>query len=143
MPAIFTAAIFTALLVLDLIYKNYKDVGFHVAGGVFCVIGLYSACELGGEGMAWILLGIPFLFLLIGLAMIWVDSQKDAPSPVPTPVPGPPCPCPSCHSCPCHCQSSCSDAGAGGSSGNNTVDPVYNSPPPPPSPPLGCPRKTA
>jgi hypothetical protein len=141
MPAIFTAAIFTALLVLDLIYKNYKDVGFHVAGGVFCVIGLYTACELGGEGMAWVLLGIPFLFLLIGLAMIWVDSQKDASAPVPPPVPEPPCPCPSCHACPCRCMMSC--GGGNGGSGGNEVDPVYNLPPPPPSPPLGCPRKTA
>ncbi len=137
-PAIFTAAIFTALLVLDLIYKNYKDVGFHVAGGVFCVIGLYTACELGGEGMAWVLLGIPFFFLLIGLAMIWVDSQKDAPTSIATPVPEPPCPCPSCYTCPCRCEVSC-----GGGSDSNDVDPVYNKPPPPPSPPLGCPRKTA
>lgn len=136
-PAIFTAAIFTALVVLDLIYKNYKDVGFHVAGGIFCVIGLYTACELGGEGMAWVLLGIPFLFLLIGLAMIWVDSQKQAPAPVAPSKPAEDnCTCPYCHMCPCHCktQTQC---------GGEEADPVYTKPPPPPSPPLGCPRKTA
>jgi hypothetical protein len=143
-PAIFTAAIFTALLVLDLIYKNYKDVGFHVAGGIFCVIGLYTACELGGEGMAWVLLGIPFLFLLIGLSMIWVDSQKQAP--VATIVPTPSkddCTCPYCHMCPCRCRTSCGDGGASVGGVGGGADPIYTQPPPPPSPPLGCPRKTA
>lgn len=137
-PAIFIAAIFTALLVLDLIYKNYNDVGFHVAGGVFCVIGLYTACELAGEELAWVLLGIPFIFLLIGLTMIWVDSQKETPKHVvtsaPANVPVANCPCPRCYSCPCRCMSGCQGSG---------LDPVYNTPPPPPSPPLGCPPKTA
>lgn len=138
-PALFTAAIFTALFVLDLIYKNYKDIGFHVAGGIFAVLGLYTACELGDEGLAWVLLSIPFLFLLIGLSMIWVDSQKDAPSPSqppPSPSPYSTCPCPYCHHCPCDCRIQCEDENTG-------IDPVYNKPPPPPSVPLGCPRKTA
>lgn len=133
-PAIFTAAIFTALIVLDLVYKNYKDVGFHLSGGIFSVIGLYTACELGGEGMAWILLGIPFLFLLIGLIMIWVDSQKQAPSPyVPAPQPQPECPCPYCHGCPCYCKRLCDSP-----TPKEPVEPVG-----PPSPPLGCPRPRA
>jgi hypothetical protein len=139
-PAIFTAAIFTALLVLDLIYKNYKDIGFHVAGGIFSVIGLYTACELEGEGMAWVLLGIPFLFLLIGLAMIWVDSQKEKsiPASVAPVQPSDTCTCPYCHMCPCRCRTSC-----GSSGGSEEADPIYTKPPPPPSPPLGCPPKTA
>lgn len=136
-PAIFTAAIFTALLVLDLIYKNYKDVGFHIAGGVFCVIGLYTACEVGGEMMAWILLGIPFLFLLIGLAMIWVDSQKQAPAvdpspPSPSPSPEDDCPCAYCDACPCNCRRrSCA----------TPEKPSTYTPPSPP--PFGCPPKRA
>jgi hypothetical protein len=135
-PAIFTAAIFTALFVLDLINKNYSDIGFHVAGGIFAVLGLYTACEVGGEGLAWVLLGIPFLFLLIGLGMIWADSQKQAPAQaiVHSPQAQIDCPCPYCHYCPCQCNVACSP---------EVIDPVYNKPPPPPSPPLGCPRKTA
>ncbi len=135
-PALLTAAIFTALFVLDLIKKNYSDIGFHVAGGLFAVLGLYTACEVGSEGLAWVLLGIPFLFLLIGLGMIWADSQKQAPAPSVVSMPPPSeqsCPCPYCHACPCRCQMACGD----------TIDPIYNQPPPPPSPPLGCPRKTA
>jgi hypothetical protein len=135
-PAIFTAAIFTALFVLDLINKNYSDIGFHVAGGIFAVLGLYTACEVGGEGLAWVLLGIPFVFLLIGLGMIWADSQKQASPSAPEPRQQE-CKCPYCHYCPCRCQMLC----GGGST--PPIDPVYNEPPPPPSPPLGCPRKTA
>jgi len=129
-PAIFTAAIFTALLVLDLIAKNYKDVGFHVAGGIFCVIGLYTACELGGEMMAWVLLAIPFFFLVIGLGMIWADAQKDAPSVVPA-EPVDDCPCYSCGRCPCRCRRECPPS-------TSVTPPRPQAPLPPP---FGCPRK--
>jgi hypothetical protein len=136
-PAIFIAAIFTALFTLDLINKNYKDIGFHIAGGIFSVIGLYTACEVGGEELAWVLVAIPFVFLLIGLGLIWIDAQKDA-SMVNREAPPPqmesmPCPCPLCEMCPCGCESSC--------------DPYVPPPPPPPkpigppSPPFGCPKK--
>ena len=139
LPAIFTAAIFTALFVLDLINKNYNDVGFHIAGGVFCVIGLYAACEVGGETLAWILLGIPFVFLIIGLGLIWIDAQKDASMARAPPAPEPtydPCPCPQCEMCPCRCRKLIQ---------KHCEDDIYTPPstfsPPPPSPPFGCPKK--
>ncbi len=141
-PAIFIAAIFTALLVLDLIAKNYKDVGFHIAGGIFSVIGLYTACEVGGETFAWILVGIPFAFLIIGLGLIWKDAQRDAsmntPPPSPQPVPIDPCPCPRCEMCPCRCHRlarSCD------SDMDMYTPPAPPKPTGPPSPPFGCPKK--
>lgn len=150
-PAVFTAALFTALLVLDLIAKNYKDVGFHVAGGIFSVIGLYTACELAGETAAWILLGIPFVVLLVGLVMIWKDSQKEVSPELPVTEQQDSgvadCPCPYCNMCPCHCRRwrSC-----GGGSVNVPRAPseapappsVQNIPQRPPAP-FGCPAKTA
>lgn len=135
LPAVFTTAIFTALFALDLITKNYRDIGFHIAGGIFSVLGIYVACEVAGETVAWMLLAIPFVFLIIGLGIIWSDSAKD---PVVPPAPPTPinCPCPRCYRCPCRCRSSC---------GNSVT------PPPPPSPPeyvsppspFECPKKTA
>jgi hypothetical protein len=140
-PAIFTAAIFTALFILDLIGKNYKDVGFHIAGGIFSVLGIYTACEIGGEMLAWILLGIPFIFLLIGLGMIWIDAQKQASPPVVVeqePVQMNYCPCPYCHMCPCRCQQRCRQTTDTGSSAD-----YFPTKPVKPSPPLGCPSKRA
>lgn len=102
-PAIFTTAMFTALFVLDLITKNYNDIGFHISGGVFSVLGIYTACQLAGEMAGWALLAIPFVFLIIGLGLIWADSQKDPKPPV-NPAPVNPCPCPYCYDCPCRCR---------------------------------------
>lgn len=100
-PAILIAAIFTALVIIDLITKNYRDIGFHLSAGVLAVIGLFTACELGGETMSWLLLSVPFLFLLIGLIMIWVDKQKTYSSDLNLPPTA--CPCQTCGTCPCEC----------------------------------------
>jgi hypothetical protein len=152
-PAIFIAAIFTALVVLDLIGKNYKDIGFHIAGGIFSVIGLYTACELGGEWVAWVLLSIPFVFLIIGLGLIWIDSQKEPKAEMPVQRVAIKCPCRRCGDCPCSCRRLC--PGGGLKPTTPTETPTTSKPPPeddtettywpppPPSPPFGCPAKKA
>lgn len=72
-----TAAIFTALVVLDIVNKNYNTIGLHVSGGIFSVVGIFVICNALGDSAGWILLGIPFLVLLIGLLMLWVNGRKD------------------------------------------------------------------
>lgn len=149
-PAIFIAAIFTALIVLDLIGKNYKDIGFHIAGGIFSVIGLYTACELGGEWVAWALMAIPFVFLIIGLGLIWIDSQKEPKAPIPVQRVPIRCPCRRCGECPCKCRRLCPGGGLTPTDGSSQSPskPIEKPdteywPPPPPSPPFGCPAKKA
>ena len=73
-----TAAIFTALVVLDIVNKNYNNIGLHVSGGIFSVVGIFVICNALGDFAGWIFLGIPFLVLLVGFLMLWVDGRKDS-----------------------------------------------------------------
>jgi hypothetical protein len=73
-----TAAIFTALVVLDIVNKNYNTIGLHISGGVFSVIGIFVICNALGDLAGWSLLAIPFVVLLIGFLMLWVDGRKDS-----------------------------------------------------------------
>jgi len=69
--AITTAALFTAIVLIDLAKGKYRHVPFHALGGFFCVLGLNFICQSVGDAAAWILLSIPFLFILLGLFLIW------------------------------------------------------------------------
>ena len=69
--AITTAALFTAIVLIDLAKGKYRYVPFHALGGFFCVLGLNFICQSVGDAAAWILLSIPFLFILLGLFLIW------------------------------------------------------------------------
>lgn len=98
--AITSAALFTAIVLLDLAAGKYRYVPFHALGGFFCTIGLSFICQYLGDTAAWILLSIPFIFILLGLFLIWLsrplvvsalvktDSCDDecAPSPLPTKI---------------------------------------------------------
>jgi hypothetical protein len=98
--AITSAALFTAIVLLDLAAGKYRYVPFHALGGFFCTIGLSFICQYLGDTAAWILLSIPFIFILLGLFLIWLstplvvsalvkktDSCDDECSPTPSPLP--------------------------------------------------------
>jgi len=72
--AITTAALFTAIVLIDLAKGKYRSVPFHALGGFFCTLGLSFICQTLGDMAAWILLSIPFLFILLGLFMIWLSG---------------------------------------------------------------------
>ncbi len=78
-----TAAIFTALIVLDIVNKSYNDILLHVSGGVFSVIGIFVICSALGDTAGWGFLAVPFIVLLAGFIMIWADSRKDPIQPEP------------------------------------------------------------
>lgn len=69
--AITTAALFTAIVLIDLAKGKYRHVPFHALGGFFCTLGLNFICQSVGDAAAWILLSIPLIFILLGLFLIW------------------------------------------------------------------------
>jgi hypothetical protein len=96
-----TAAIFTALLVLDIVNKNYNNIGLHISGGIFSVIGIFVICNALGDLAGWAFLAIPFIVLLVGFLMLWVDGRKDSVEPEPDTSRL----CNSCSTMPCQCGS--------------------------------------
>jgi hypothetical protein len=72
--AITTAALFTAIVIIDLVKGKYRSVPFHALGGFFCTLGLSFICQTLGDTAAWILLSVPFIFILLGLFMIWLSG---------------------------------------------------------------------
>ena len=72
--AVTSAALFTAIVLLDLAAGKYRYVPFHALGGFFCTIGLSFICQYLGDTAAWILLSIPFVFILLGLFLIWLST---------------------------------------------------------------------
>lgn len=72
--AITTAALFTAIVLIDLAKGKYRYIPFHAIGGFFCTLGLSFICQSLGDMAAWILLSIPFIFILLGLFMIWLSG---------------------------------------------------------------------
>jgi len=97
--AVTSAALFTAIVLLDLAAGKYRYVPFHALGGFFCTIGLSFICQYLGDTAAWILLSIPFVFILLGLFFIWwsvpvvvsalveKDLCEDECGPTPNPLP--------------------------------------------------------
>jgi hypothetical protein len=72
--AITTAALFTAIVIIDLAKGKYRSVPFHALGGFFCTLGLSFICQTLGDTAGWIILSIPFIFILLGLFMIWLSG---------------------------------------------------------------------
>ena len=137
-PAATTAAaIFTALVVIDIYNKNYKDIVFHIVGGIVAILGLNTMCDLTSDLGGWVLLGIPFFVLIIGFYIQWAEGQRPTPT-APAPNLSADNCCPRCSSCPCTCQQWPTDC-----------DGVPLPKPTPPATvntdnkPFGCPRKTA
>lgn len=77
--AITTAALFTAIVIIDLVKGKYRSVPFHALGGFFCTLGLSFICQTLGDTAAWILLSVPFIFILLGLFMIWLSGPTTVP----------------------------------------------------------------
>jgi len=100
-PAITTAAIFVAILILDLARAQYELLPGHSIAGAICVLLMVVLCQKGAGFAGWVLLSVPFLLLLSGWIIIavqrGVEIQKDIIAkitPEPAPVPSTPRYCP-------------------------------------------------
>ena len=72
-PTISTAAIFIALIFLDLFRHDYDLLPGHSLFGFFCVLVMAALCQYGYKFLAWTLLLLPFLILIVGWA-IWAQN---------------------------------------------------------------------
>jgi hypothetical protein len=104
-PAVVTAALFTALIFLDLFRREYHLLPGHGIFGIIATLLMAILCQNNVALAAWGLLAVPFVFLLIGW-MIWAvkDQQPSVPYRVmPAPAKNP---CESCNrSCDtCRCR---------------------------------------
>ena len=98
LPAIATTACFVALILLDLYNHDWRRIPGHALFGVFAVLLILFICEKASHIVAWILLGSPFILVLLGyLLSTWLE-QKPTNS---IPVDPPNCPC--CRYNPCSC----------------------------------------
>jgi hypothetical protein len=80
-PAVATAALFTALLFLDLFRREYKLLPGHAVFGLLATLLMTVLCQKGAPMTAWGLLALPFLFLVIGW-MVWaIQDEKQAARP--------------------------------------------------------------
>ena len=92
LPAIATTAYFVAIILLDLYNRDWQRIPGHALFAVFAVLLVSFICERASEGIAWILLGAPFLLVALSyIASTWLTKPSTDPSE----------PQPSCHSCPC------------------------------------------
>ncbi len=106
--AIATAAIFTALIINDVINSNYTPITLHLLGGFFTVLGIMTLCQRIGDYAGWLLLLIPMVIILIGFFLEWYSSSGSKSDSTITYGPSPgPCfmPCRHCGYCnPCRCR---------------------------------------
>lgn len=128
-PTFLTVAIFTAILIQDLIKAEYKYMLGHFLFGLIAVLLMLFLTENGDTTVAYGVLLLPFVLLLVGWS---IDSVKKASGkvvlPVMPPAPTPqPCGCGRCRSCPCICptpktttDASGSTVSTGSSSSSNT-----------------------
>jgi len=68
-PTIATAAIFVALIILDLLRRDYELLPGHGFFGLISVFLMAILCQRGYNMAAWGLLLFPFVILVIGLGI--------------------------------------------------------------------------
>lgn len=108
LPAYTGAAIFTALILLDLIQQQWTSLPGHILFGIFIVLLLIYICQSRGPQLAWILLSIPLVFVLLGwLLNIMKNPTVEKKATKATNVELESCPCTCCYYSPCKCKRPC------------------------------------
>lgn len=73
-PTIATAAIFTALIFLDVFRREYTLLPGHGFFGIVSILLVSILCQNGATAAAWGLLSIPFVILILGWMLMASDS---------------------------------------------------------------------
>lgn len=66
-PATITAAVFVALIFLDIFRQEYKAIPVHFICGFFSVVLMSTLCKSNAYFFAWLLLLLPFIVLALGI----------------------------------------------------------------------------
>lgn len=69
-PTIATAALFTALIFLDLFRREYKLLPAHGFFGILSTLLVSILCQQGAVSAAWALLAFPFVILFLGFLFL-------------------------------------------------------------------------
>jgi membrane-anchored protein YejM (alkaline phosphatase superfamily) len=77
-PVIASAAIFIAILVLDLYQKEYEYVLGHVIWGLIATLLINILCDKGMGFAAWALLFFPIVIILLGILYVKIEEQRKA-----------------------------------------------------------------
>lgn len=85
-PALTTAALFMALIILDLAKQQYKLLIGHFLFGVIAVLLMIYLSQNGMDLVAWGVFSIPIVMLLIGISIGYLHSAPGSGSPPPPPV---------------------------------------------------------
>jgi hypothetical protein len=105
LPTFLTVAIFTAILIQDLILVNYKYMLGHFLFGLIAVLLMMYLVDSNASYVAYGVLLLPFILLLLGWSIDSVKKASGETAPLlPPPTPRSPCGCGRCRSCPCICQ---------------------------------------
>ena len=83
-PAFVTAALFIAILILDLAKRDYRLLGGHFLFGVISVLLMLFLCQNDAEIVAWGVLLLPFLLLAVGLIIGAIQKTSGEPRGVPS-----------------------------------------------------------
>ena len=107
LPAYTGSAIFTALVLLDLINQKWTALPGHILFGIFVVLLLIYICQSRGPVLGWILLSIPLVFILLGLLLGVMKKPSASVTKGPTSANVDVCECPCCNINPCRCKRPC------------------------------------
>lgn len=78
-PAFVTAALFIAILILDLAKRDYRLLGGHFLFGIIAVLLMLFLCQNEAEVVAWGVLLLPFILLAIGLVIGAIQKTSGEP----------------------------------------------------------------
>lgn len=92
-PAFVTAALFIAILILDLAKRDYRLLGGHFLFGIIAVLLMLFLCQNEAESVAWGVLLLPFILLAIGLVIGAIQKTSGEPRGVVPRPPEPECTC--------------------------------------------------
>lgn len=79
-PTIVTAALFVALIILDLLRHDYQLVAAHGFSGLFCVMAMAVLEKYNYTGVGWGLLMLPAVILVVGWGLQSVGHLKPYPT---------------------------------------------------------------
>lgn len=80
-PVIATAAMFTAIVLLDILRHEFEYVPRHGFLGFLSVLLVGILCQYGATIVAWCLLALPFLLLIISAIIQAAAPKKSRVSP--------------------------------------------------------------
>lgn len=81
-PANTVSAFFIALLIFDLIQKDWVNLPGHIVAGLVLVISFFVLCWLLGTVITSAVLVVPAVFLLIFLFTVWLTNKYGSPKEV-------------------------------------------------------------